>query len=354
MKKALMFLMLPLSVQADETALQSLKTQVNLLEQKVEALADQAGPSTQNQTHIGGYGELHYNATDGKAPSFDFHRFVLLLDHSFSDTVNFYSELEVEHAIAGDGEKGAVELEQAYIDWTFKPQWHARFGMLLQPVGFINETHEPDTFYGVERPVVEKDILSTTWWSSGIGLGWRPNGWEVDLQITEGLYDATGTSIRSARQKSAKTRSSSLGYTLRADYTALAGMRLGASLYHQSDLTQRQGPSTPATLLDLHADLSRGPWRLRMLWANWTLDGANARQNGQRTQQGYYIEPSYKPTSQLGLFVRYSHWYTDANARKTRWLGGINYWIHPRVVLKADIRTEENNHGYNLGVGYSF
>ncbi len=355
MKKTLMLLMLPLSAHAQNDTIQNLKAQINLLEQKVEALAEQQPSNApKSNTHLGAYGELHYNVTDGQDPSFDYHRFVLLLDHTFSPTVKFYSELELEHAIAGEGEKGAIELEQAYIDWMFKPQWHARFGMLLQPVGFINETHEPDTFYGVERPVVEKDILPTTWWSSGLGLAWRPAGWKLDLMVTEGLYDSNGTAIRSARQKSAKTLSNSLGYSLRADYTAWPGITVGTSLYYQDDLTQGTGTPTTATLLDVHSSIQKGPFALRMLWAQWRLDGRNARQTNQDEQLGYYIEPSYKLTDKLGIFTRYSHWYTDADNPKSRWLSGVNYWIHPRAVLKADIRSEDNNNGYNLGVGYSF
>ena len=33
--------------------------------------------------------------------------------------MRFFSELEVEHSIAGEGKVGEVELEQAYIEWDF-------------------------------------------------------------------------------------------------------------------------------------------------------------------------------------------------------------------------------------------
>ena len=355
-KKYLFTLLLAPSIALSaESELQTLKNQVQILEQKINILADQpTNTGSSSKTYVGGYGELHYNVTDGEDPSFDYHRFVFLLDHEFTPKVKFYSELEVEHAIAGENQNGEIELEQAYIDWNFTGNWYARFGMLLQPIGFINETHEPDTFYGVERPIVEKYIIPTTWWESGISLGWRPNGWKVDLMVAEGLYDPDGTSIRSARQKSSETKSQSLSYTLRADYTAIPGLLLGASLFYQSDLTQGDGPSTPATQLSLKAALQRGPFGLRALWAQWKLDGAAARLNNADEQQGYYIEPSYKITDKLGVFTRYSHWYTNTEQRKSRWLSGINYWIHPQVVLKADIRSEADNNGYNLGVGYSF
>ncbi len=338
-----------------EKDLKALQQQINLLEQKLDALASQPAQPSLTNTRLGAYGELHYNVSEGKAPSFDYHRFVLLLDHDFSETIRFYSELEVEHAMAGEGENGAVELEQAYIEWEWKPQWFAQFGMMLQPVGFINETHEPDTFYGVERPVLEKDILPTTWWSSGIGMAWRPTGWQLNAMVTEGLYDPNGTAIRSARQSSAVTKSYSFGYTLRANYTAIPGVTLGTSIYWQDDLTQGDASEKVQTLLtDLHASIQKGAFGLRLLWANWFIDGYQARLENKDQQGGWYIEPSYKLTQKMGVFARHTQWQTDADDPKTRWLTGINYWLHPRVVLKADYRFESQNEGYNLGVGYSF
>ena len=44
---------------------------------------------------------------------------------------------------------------------------------LLVPVGFLNEVHEPPTFYGVERNPVEKNVIPTTWWEGGIGISSR-------------------------------------------------------------------------------------------------------------------------------------------------------------------------------------
>ena len=37
------------------------------------------------------------------------------------------------------------------------------------PLGIINETHEPPTFYGVDRTVVEKELNANTWWERSHG-----------------------------------------------------------------------------------------------------------------------------------------------------------------------------------------
>ena len=41
---------------------------------------------------------------------------------------------------------------------------------MLVPMGIINEYHEPTTFNGVERPLVEKYIVPTTWREIGAGV----------------------------------------------------------------------------------------------------------------------------------------------------------------------------------------
>jgi len=111
---------------------------------------------------MGGYGELHYNRVDtdkGYSDEVDFHRFVLFFGHDFSDRVRFFSELELEHSFSGDAAPGEVELEQAYVEFALTHKLSARTGLFLLPVGILNETHEPPSFYGVERNDVEHIVL---------------------------------------------------------------------------------------------------------------------------------------------------------------------------------------------------
>src|SRR4051812_21564044 len=70
---------------------------------------------------ISGYMELHFNDDQGKDPVLDFHRFVLLFNHSFTSRLRFVGELEVEHALVeGLEDAGELELEQAYLDFLIK------------------------------------------------------------------------------------------------------------------------------------------------------------------------------------------------------------------------------------------
>jgi hypothetical protein len=92
-------------------------------------------PSTVSQTGpISGYMDFHLNRPEHEDPQLDFHRFVLLFNHSFSDRLRFIGELELEHGLVeGLEESGELELEQAYLDFRVNPAFNLRAGMLLAP-----------------------------------------------------------------------------------------------------------------------------------------------------------------------------------------------------------------------------
>src|SRR6185295_18797550 len=142
-----------------------------------------AEPRQTQRTSLSGYMDFHYNNPEFADATLDFHRFVLLVTHSFTDRIRFVGELELEHALVEGGEeKGELELEQAYVDFLFSRGFNVRAGMVLMPVGIINERHEPPVYYGVERPFVDTVIIPTTWFETGVGIhgevgrGWRYRG----------------------------------------------------------------------------------------------------------------------------------------------------------------------------------
>ena len=108
--------------------------------------------------------DFHVNKLEREDAIIDFHRFVLIMSHSFSPRIRFVGELELEHAfVEGLEEAGEVELEQAYVDFLITRGFNLRAGMVLVPMGIINERHEPPVFQGVERPFVDTVIIPTTW-----------------------------------------------------------------------------------------------------------------------------------------------------------------------------------------------
>ncbi len=370
---------IPALVSAEDTSLEQLRQTVQEQQGELEQLREQleataeilegvqvstgghTSPSAQSTT-IGGYGELHYNNIDGKDAQIDFHRFVLFFGHRFSDRIRFYSELELEHALSGDGDDkpGEVELEQAYIGFDLNDRHTARAGVFLIPVGILNETHEPTTFYGVERNPVEKNIIPTTWWEGGVGLnGEIAQGWSYDLAVTSGLNDSS-YSIRSGRQKVAKATAENFAYTGRLRWTGIRGVEIAGTVQFQDDITQGV-EDVSAVLLETHAIVNRGPFGLRALYATWDLDGEGPKAAGRDEQTGWYIEPSWKISPKFGFFARYNEWDNEAGSsadtKKKQTDVGVNFWPHEQVVIKADIQRQDgaaNEDGFNLGIGYHF
>lgn len=325
-----------------------------------------SGHGTSGKTTVGGYGELHYNNLDS-GNEIDFHRFVLFFGHEFDEKTRFFSELELEHTISGSGKGGAVELEQAFIEHDLTDTLSAKAGLFLVPVGILNETHEPNTFYGVERNPVEKNIIPTTWWEGGLGLSGKvDNGLSYDINLTSGLSTpTTGANaylIRKGRMQVANAPANDGALTTRLKWTGIPGLELATTIQYQEDITQgADSTAGSATLFETHAVLQKGPFALRALYAQWNLEGAGPKAVGRDKQNGWYIEPAYKITPKLGIFARYNQWDNNAgNAALTEVKQtnvGFNYWVHEDVVLKMDIQEQSgasDNDGINLGLGYQF
>lgn len=140
----------------------------------VKAAVASVAPASNNDTTIGGYGEAVYNNyRDGSVKDqADLRRFVLFFGHRFNDKLRLYSELEVEHALVESGQ-GELAMEQAYLEYGLTPSVNLRAGLMLMPLGFLNETHEPPTFYGAERNEVESRIIPSTWRELGFGVQGR-------------------------------------------------------------------------------------------------------------------------------------------------------------------------------------
>jgi len=358
-------------LQIQETAVQA-----EVAVSAIESLQSVA-TSSANKTHIGGYGELHYNQLSkagGRKDQIDFHRFVLYANHQFSDSLRLVSELELEHSIAGDGQPGEIELEQAYIEWDYAARQQAKLGLFLIPMGMLNETHEPETFYGVERNNVEKNIIPTTWWEGGAMLSGRwAEGFSYDAGVHSGLFfdpDTDTYQVRSGRQKVGNANATDFAYTGRLRYTGMPGLSLSVSAQYQTDLLQGEvhtgsgAANLSATLIEGHFSWQRGDFGLKGLFAQWDIDSAiNAIADGADQQSGFFLEPSYKLSDKLGVFARFSEWDNLAgssatDSETTQWDIGLNYYLHPRVVIKADYQNQDaasgGYDGLNVGVGYSF
>ncbi|MFO7939890.1 MAG: hypothetical protein R6U66_09080 [Bacteroidales bacterium] len=187
--------------------------------------------------NIGGYGQIDYNQPlngdvhyNGKL---DVHRLILFTGYRFNDRTSFVTEIEFEHV-------KEVYIEQAYLDYRLLPNMHVRAGLVLVPMGIINEYHEPTTYNGVERPNLDKYIVPTTWREIGVGVtGYLPTmqlKYQVYLLNGFNGYDGDANlngkkGLRGGRQKGAESYISSPNLSAKFNYTGFSGLSLGLSGY---------------------------------------------------------------------------------------------------------------------------
>lgn len=367
---------------------------------------------------IGGYGEMLYENFDrrrqngalaGRQDRVDFLRQVFYVGYKFSDELLFNSEVEFEHAGVKDEAEVAVDpatgegsaelsgeagIEFAYVEWTRWPWLAARAGMLLVPLGFVNELHEPPVFLGARRPDVEQRIIPTTWRANGVELvGESANGLSYRAALTEGLdaarFSAAG-GIRDGRQSGGRARATKPAVSARLDWTSRSGLLVGGALY-AGDSWQGPQPagvrlSARVTITEAHARLEWQGFEARALYAAGTLNrpevvsdalGLTGRDRLGRRFSGGYVEGAFDvlarlaPGTRYGLlpYVRYEDWDTQqgvaapgiedpANHRTQLTLGGA-FKPHPSVVVKLDrqqrrnaARTEVSQ--WNAALGYLF
>jgi len=368
---------------------------IDRLEQQVEALTealeqqDQGGSesSFMDRTSLGGYGEIHYNNLspddDGQdTEQVDFHRFILEVGHRFNENIRFFSELEFEHAVLEpeaeleggvieDENEGELKLEQGYVEMDINDRNRVQAGLFLVPAGIINETHEPPTFYGVERNQVESLVIPTTWAQTG-GLlkgNLGDSGFSYDVGVHTGLDTSSGV-IDDGVQLAAKAEDNAAA-TGRIKFTGIRGLELAATANYNNDIGQGSGGADDALLLASHAIYNIGGFKLTGLYGQWAVDGDVS--DAAEDQSGGYVEGSYRFENvvsghDLGVFARASNvdialddGATDLDRDKIT--AGVNYWVHPDVVFKADVVQQTtadagNNgrafDGFNLGIGYQF
>ena len=232
-----------------EKQISDMRAEIDSLAEVIEEGNTGGEPGWWTRTFIGGYGELHWEMAHiskdttagdpGSTKKLDAHRYVTFIGHEFNEWLMFNSEVELEHAYVKDGH-GAVELEQMYLEQNLGylgyDNTFIKYGIFLVPVGIINETHEPPTFYGVERNTVEKVLAANTWWEAGI-LG--QTALDDNLDMTFAVHSSLDTStgdLRDGRGKIQEQDGTNLMYTARVRYTGIDNVELAIWHNHAQDL----------------------------------------------------------------------------------------------------------------------
>jgi len=346
-------------------------------------------------TNITGYGEGGYRKfrQSGNATA-DLERFVFGFNHRFDERLTFHSEIEVEHAVVSSGDNGEAAIEQAWLNYKVSDAANVKGGLFLIPLGILNETHEPPAYYGVMRNQVETRIIPTTWRELGTGVhGIVGEGLRYDVGVTtnfdSGKLGDPSTGIRSGHQEGQLANARNLAVYGALNYRR-AGLLVGGGVFTGN--TGQNGASNPAlrgvsarlTLWDVHAQYRVAGLDLQALYAAGTLgdaDTLNAAVGATATtpfavpksMKGSYVQAAYHAYKRgifdVAPFVRYERidikqqedpangQLQDPNNIERIKTIGVNFWVHPQVVLKADIQrhaTDKSQDRFDLGLGYMF
>lgn len=342
---------------------------------------------------VGAYGEITYNQPEALNGELDVQRLVLLFGYKFNDKTQFVTEVELEHV-------EEVFVEQAFVNYAVGDNISLRGGLMLVPMGIVNEYHEPTTFNGVERPAVDNVIVPTTWREIGVGvtgrfseasIGYQAyifNGFKStmndDGEITGFLKGSNG--LRGGRQKAIKSTVDSPTFSTKIEYYGFPGLRLGVSGYFgktqaTDDVEDIDGANIGVSMVgfDARYALKRFTARGQFIYAALSdTEAYNALTDNTlgSALMGYYAEIAYNllpmtKKQRLFAFARYENYDTHADTdgnleqneafNRTDITTGLSYHIAPGVVVKGDYQFRSNAldnsdvpNRLNVGIGVWF
>ena len=260
---------------------------------------------------IGGYGEILFQERAGMEDVLDALRVVTYFGYKFDENWVFNSEIELEHATTGSASgttdsAGEASVEFAYLDWLHEPGFNLRGGLVLVPMGLVNENHEPVAFLPAARPLTEQRILPTTWREIGLGAFGDAGGFGYRAYVINGFegsrFDESG--LRGGRQKGSRAAADDFAFVGRLDWLDTPGLVAGGSVYFGDSGQGEDLPGLGTAIAELHVDFEHGPWTVRALGAMADIDDAAefndaTGENLAEGLEGWYVELGFDVLSWL-------------------------------------------------------
>jgi hypothetical protein len=378
------------------------------------------GVGALDNLRLWGYGELYYSrpTRDTTRTTADLARAVFGIGYRFDSRTEFNSEYEIEHGVTSSSDPGEFEVEQFYVDRQLADRATLRAGLFLLPFGFINEHHEPTNFYGMQRNFVETLIIPSTWregglsfhgdtgfgvaWSAGVTTGVNLAHWDFAPEFPQyttalELANNTPAPLQATHQELALASARHLSQYVALNYFGLPGLDVGAAVFTGK---AEQAPGTVGdsrvTLWEGHARWTPGKFDLSALYAHGAISNvadANLANPGSPNPipsafYGYYLQAAYGAWEygdyRLNPFVRWEYYDMGSQYAGTVpmiptgriplsnspgdfglwpqnhdrvWTTGVNFYVTPHVVFKADYQWFDVNEAFNrfdLGLGLNF
>ena len=279
-------LMVPLAAVFFFAAVPGFAADVNELERRLDIVSEEldrlksSGGSSDgigHRTSVHGYGETHWSAIEGTQANVDQHRFVIGVHSEITDWIHLNAEIDFEHAAQ------TLEFEFGHLDFLVSNEINFRVGTMLMPMGNLNEFHEPNTFFTVERPDFHKYLMPSTWQQAGAGIFGSKGGLSYRFYITNAVISlddtrkfANSSFIRSGRSQIGVDGSSievgDIAFTGRLEKKTPGG-QVGFSLYTGDSTADRIDEDGNVTIVMADYKTRRGPWDLDFgLFKGWISD----------------------------------------------------------------------------------
>lgn len=318
-------------------------------------------------TKLSGYGELDYIFTkdngNGKGGNtLDPHRVVLNVTSQLADWIDFNSELEWEHGGSDGGPDGSISVEQAYLTFKFNPALNVKTGVMLVPMGAINQNHEPVNFYSSARPALDTILIPTTWQEMGVGVSGALHR-KVDYQLMAvvGLdgskFDAEN-GLREGRQGFGKDSNRNFAVTGRLDVRPIENLTTSLSLY-SGNSAPSGSPTAYTTVAAFDGRYRFNDFELSGEYVHVYQDRPDVLSTEiGRNMSGYWVEGAWHAlpttwkngrlaTADAVLFARYSELNTQSGGaidpsktsgrfNRNYTTVGMSFMPVPSVAIKAD------------------
>jgi hypothetical protein len=361
-----------------DTSIPDLQRQLDEISVKIQEMQAQKKPEVTSEsgeymkklwgnTKLSGYGELEYIFTkdngNGKGGNtLDPHRIVLNVTSQLSDWIDFNSELEWEHGGSDGGADGSISVEQAYLTFKLNPVLNIKTGVMLLPMGAINQNHEPVNFYSSARPALDTYIIPTTWQEMGVGVsGALHKKIDYQLMVVPGL-DGTKFSpvrgLRDGRQGFKMDNNRSFAVAGHLDVRPDENMITALSLY-SGNSAPSGSPTAYTTLAVVDGRYCLKDFELAGEYAYVYQDRPEVLNTGiGKSMAGYWVEAAWHalPTvwkkgklanADAVLFARYSELNTQQRGavdpsktsgryNRTYTTMGVSFMPIPSVAIKAD------------------
>ncbi|MEK6785365.1 MAG: hypothetical protein AABY61_07780 [Nitrospirota bacterium] len=283
---------------------------------------------------LGGYADVMYNILSRQnldnpsRNSFGQQRLVPFIFADITDRVKFATEIEIERGGTNSPQgDGSIQVEFAQLDYLIDERINLRGGILLMPVGKFNLLHDSPLNDLVDRPMVSRLIVPSTWFEAGAGIygTFYPSALskiDYELYAVNGMTQTAGAvtdlGIRGARGSVSRDRDDSKAIVGRLAFSPMLGIEIAGSGYHG-----QYKPST-ATVgsgnIDIFAvdwTLQRGPFELigEAAWtriSNNNATGVAGNAIGPAGMFGYYVQGNYHFMPELLKRLAPSH-FSDAS-----------------------------------------